>query len=133
LLERVRGWQASRRCRNCGGLRFITAAVGRLGLLLQLLLPLQLLLLPRLDRLLLLSLVVRIAERALEALLLLRLRLEGLPDDVGLGFFAGREHAEYGLAAIPVDADPSNPWRGDERHLRLVLERDQRPILPDRG
>ena len=116
-----------------GGLRFINAAVGRLGLLLQLLLPLQLLLLPRLDCLLLLSFVVRIAERALEALLLLRLRLERLPDDVGLRLFGGREHAEDGLAAIPVDADPSDSGRRDERHLRLVLERDQRPLLPDRG
>src|SRR5207245_8304376 len=108
LLERVLGWQASgglRRWRTGrGGLRRRRPIVVASGIFLLLLLNLRLLLLPRLQRLLQLRRVIRVADRGAIAALLLGLRLESFPDDGRLGFLGRRETAEEGLDARSVDA-----------------------------
>src|SRR3954454_11679773 len=135
LLERVLGWQAGGLRNGRGTARRRRRHVrlgGRRILILALLLKLQLLLLPRGQSLLLSRPIVGIADRAAHGALLLRLGLERLPDHVRLSFFAGRECAEHRFSAGPVDPHPADSWRSDEGSLLLVLERAQRPLLPDR-
>src|SRR5215218_5517617 len=131
LLERVLRWQAGRglRLRRRRRLRSSSRAMpggGRPPLdLLNLLQPL-------LKRLLVVFLVVGIARRAVVAAPRLGLRLERFPYHRRLRVLLGREHAEYGLAARPVDPNPADSGRRDKRDLRLVLERGLRPLLEDR-
>ncbi|HYW64383.1 MAG TPA: hypothetical protein VE865_14410, partial [Bradyrhizobium sp.] len=59
---------------------------------------LRLLLFPGLKRRVSLIAIVRIANGSVRRPLLFRLRLESLPNDVGLRLFAGGEDAEHRLA-----------------------------------
>ena len=78
---------------------------------------------PAAEPLLLLLLVVRIASRRGIASPRLGLRLEGFPDDRRIRYLLGREDAKDGFAARPVNSNPADARRRNERHLRLVLKR----------
>ena len=122
-LERVLGWQASRRLLRGRWLRARNRiSTGLTLLLLLLLLLFDLLLLQDKQRLLPLGSVVRVANRASEAALLFRLRLERLPNHRGLGILGRREYSVHRLAAGAVDPDPANPRRRNDEASKVTWQ-----------
>src|SRR5438105_5691660 len=99
LLERVLHWHATGTGSGRSGLRLRSWAGRGLPARLALLLSLLLLLQRGLQRLLLLIAIIRVADRAAEATLFLRLWLECFPDNGSRRVFRSREDAEDRLAA----------------------------------